>query len=181
MAESVQLGTHPIPFRLSVDHHVHVTSERERIQSSGGNIIVSSVPRVEGFLAISRTLGDFDLADKGVIWKPHIRIVPNFAKMGKFMIMASDGIWELIDEDNACGIVYDEISFGELQRNDFKSSNTFDGDFEPEDLLRESTELKHLFNRQGNESEFQAARSLIEHAYERHSTDNMSVIILSWQ
>eukprot|EP01098_Paradermamoeba_levis_P007337 TRINITY_DN3023_c0_g1_i1.p2 TRINITY_DN3023_c0_g1~~TRINITY_DN3023_c0_g1_i1.p2 ORF type:complete len:268 (-),score=77.29 TRINITY_DN3023_c0_g1_i1:843-1592(-) len=54
--------------RISIDHRPgELPGERERIVSSGGTISNFSVPRVEGILAISRSIGDFDLEEKGII------------------------------------------------------------------------------------------------------------------
>ena len=95
---------------------------------------MASVPRVEGMLAVSRALGDFDLEDKGVTWLPHIRIVPRYRSKGAFiptcrfssssptfpalkltsgvfLIMATDGVWECINDDEACAIVDEELKF----------------------------------------------------------------------
>lgn len=43
---------------LTRDHHPDREDERARIEASGGSIIVWGVPRVNGILAMSRSIGD---------------------------------------------------------------------------------------------------------------------------
>lgn len=94
--------------RISVDHNPQLSSERERIEACGGRI---QSLRVEGSLAVSRVLGDFDLEDRGVIWHPHIRIIKNFREAGQFVVMASDGLWELVSENEVIVTVQEELDF----------------------------------------------------------------------
>jgi hypothetical protein len=43
-----------------------------------------------------RALGDFDLAEKGVIWNPNIRLIPNYKEEHRYLLMASDGLWDYV-------------------------------------------------------------------------------------
>ena len=43
---------------LTRDHHPDRDDERSRIEASGGSVIVWGVPRVNGVLAMSRSIGD---------------------------------------------------------------------------------------------------------------------------
>lgn len=43
---------------LTEDHHPDRHDERARIQAAGGSIIGLGVPRVNGILAMSRSIGD---------------------------------------------------------------------------------------------------------------------------
>lgn len=43
---------------LTRDHHPDRDDERARIEASGGSVIVWGVPRVNGILATSRSIGD---------------------------------------------------------------------------------------------------------------------------
>lgn len=43
---------------LTEDHHPDRDDERARIQAAGGSIIGLGVPRVNGVLAVSRSIGD---------------------------------------------------------------------------------------------------------------------------
>lgn len=50
-------GTH----QLSRDHKPYLEDERKRIESAGGMV---SMQRVDGDLALSRSLGDFQFKDR---------------------------------------------------------------------------------------------------------------------
>ena len=85
--------------RLSVDHVATDPDEVRRVQSDGGHVINN---RVGGSLAITRALGDHVLKaeDGGVSCEPHTcvhRVGPN----DRFVIMASDGIWDVMSDDDA--------------------------------------------------------------------------------
>ena len=56
-----------------------------------------------------RALGDHDLASKGVICRPHIKYVPNFRDSHRYLIMASDGLWDHVQEGEALKIVNDVL------------------------------------------------------------------------
>eukprot|EP01043_Picozoa_sp_COSAG02_P029376 COSAG02_NODE_1827_length_10743_cov_19.183859_1_plen_1492_part_10 len=90
--------------RLSVDHKPGLDEERRRIEAGGGQVIRRrGVDRVEGFLAVSRALGDLGLA-------PHVSCVPftSSTKLGpldEFLILACDGVWDVLSDDDAAAIV----------------------------------------------------------------------------
>lgn len=46
---------------LTKDHHPDRDDERARIEVAGGSVIVRGVPRVNGILAMSRSIGDIYL------------------------------------------------------------------------------------------------------------------------
>lgn len=46
---------------LTKDHHPDRDDERARIEAAGGSVIVWGVPRVNGILAMSRSIGDIYL------------------------------------------------------------------------------------------------------------------------
>jgi serine/threonine protein phosphatase PrpC len=82
--------------RLSYDHKASDYSEAARVHNSGGIIFGG---RVFGSLILSRALGDFALKKYGVICTPHIN--KHFiTDRDKYVIVASDGVWDVItDED----------------------------------------------------------------------------------
>ena len=86
--------------RLSHDHRTECPAEVERINDCGGMVFKN---RVVGVLAVSRSLGDHGLKDF-VIGVPHVRTFSN-VKSGDFVILACDGLWDVISDDEAVGFV----------------------------------------------------------------------------
>jgi serine/threonine protein phosphatase PrpC len=81
--------------QISSDHKCSVEEEAERIKKCGGKI---SKNRVMGQLILTRTLGDLYVKQFGVINTPDISVIdinPNL----KYVILASDGVWDVIDLD----------------------------------------------------------------------------------
>ena len=81
--------------RLSCDDLLTDKNENERIKKQGG-IIVNG--RICGSLMVSRSFGDWNLKDYGVISTPHIsRIEINDDDL--FLVLASDGVWDMIKDE----------------------------------------------------------------------------------
>ena len=57
-------------------------------------------------LAMSRSIGDTIAHNVGVISEPEIKKI-NFIGTEKFIVIASDGIWEYIDSDECINIIKD--------------------------------------------------------------------------
>jgi serine/threonine protein phosphatase PrpC len=102
---------------LSRDHKPDLADEKERITSKGGEIAqfedngVKSGPfRIwcKGHsypgIAMSRSIGDKIASELGVICDPEI-IEYEIPSDAKFMILASDGIWEFLDNEKVKDIV----------------------------------------------------------------------------
>lgn len=53
---------------------------------------------------MTRSLGDMAAKSVGVIWNPEVK-VHHLDQQDKFMIIASDGIWEFISNKEALNIV----------------------------------------------------------------------------
>ena len=102
---------------LSVDHKPNLPEELKRIQSSGG-----VVDQIEDFfgnklgplrvfkmgcpypgLAMSRSLGDLQAKECGVISMPEI-IEYDINKNSKYLVVCSDGIWEFISNEQVAEI-----------------------------------------------------------------------------
>jgi len=81
--------------RLSYDHKASDIQEINRVNTSGGLIFNG---RVFGQLIITRAFGDHSLKRYGVIVTPHI--TKHFVSdKDKYLILASDGIWDVIMDD----------------------------------------------------------------------------------
>ena len=102
---------------LSRDHKPDIPEERERIEKSGGRIAPFRDPEgnlvgpnrvwlknqeIPG-LAMSRSIGDLVAREAGVISTPEI-MVHELDARDKFVILASDGIWEFISNEECVSI-----------------------------------------------------------------------------
>ena len=82
--------------RLSFDHRADDKKEIGRIINSGGYL---KEGRVNGTLMLSRVFGDFEFKKLGVKCEPFLfkKVINNDIK-NQFIILASDGIWDIIEE-----------------------------------------------------------------------------------
>ncbi|MCQ2821670.1 MAG: protein phosphatase 2C domain-containing protein, partial [archaeon] len=82
--------------RLSYDDRASDKNEYERILNAGGIVFAG---RVYGQLMLSRAFGDWELKPYGVINVPHI-IRREISERDHYVIMGSDGIWDVFSEDD---------------------------------------------------------------------------------
>jgi serine/threonine protein phosphatase PrpC len=82
--------------RLSYDHRADDKNEYKRIVNDGGIVFGG---RVYGSLMLARSFGDWQLKSYGVSCEPHITRI-NITDKDKYVIVATDGIWDIFkDED----------------------------------------------------------------------------------
>lgn len=80
--------------RLSYDDNVEDIKESKRIISHGGEIIEG---RVQGELMLTRSFGDWDYKEYGVISTPHVNKV-EIKEGDKYLIIATDGVWDALGD-----------------------------------------------------------------------------------
>lgn len=93
--------------RLTEDHKPDRVDELARIEEAGGEVIFrGNCFRVAGDLAMSRSFGDLRLKEPLtlVISEPEIR-VEELTPKDQFLILASDGLWDVLSDQKACDIV----------------------------------------------------------------------------
>jgi len=91
---------------MSHDHKPHEEKERTRIMNAGGFVIFNGVWRVVGVLAMSRALGDYPLKENDiVIATPDILTFDLNSIRPRFIILATDGLWDVFDNEEACSFV----------------------------------------------------------------------------
>ncbi|XP_010003244.1 PREDICTED: protein phosphatase 1B [Chaetura pelagica] len=91
------------------DHKPCNPREKERIQNAGGSVMIQ---RVNGSLAVSRALGDYDykcVDGKGpteqlVSPEPEVCEILR-AEEDEFIILACDGIWDVMSNEELCEFV----------------------------------------------------------------------------
>ena len=95
---------------LSTDHKPNLPEEKARIEAAGGVVLYPHgyCPRVDGTLAVSRALGDFE-------FKTPIESPPELQKVtavpevfaweqtlaDKQIVVATDGLWDVVSNDDA--------------------------------------------------------------------------------
>lgn len=88
--------------RLTYDHKASDILEMQRVEKAGGLIMKS---RVNGMLAVTRSLGD-KFFDGLVVGNPFTTSVEIKAE-DEFLILACDGLWDVIEDQEACEIIKD--------------------------------------------------------------------------
>ncbi|XP_031248432.1 probable protein phosphatase 2C 2 [Pistacia vera] len=100
----VVLSRKGIANSLTMDHRLNREDERLRIENAGGFVHnCNGVWRVQGTLAVSRSIGDLHLK-QWIISEPEIRSLPLTSDC-EFLIMASDGLWDKVNEQEAVDVV----------------------------------------------------------------------------
>ncbi|EKX48370.1 hypothetical protein GUITHDRAFT_105978 [Guillardia theta CCMP2712] len=102
--------------RLSEDHKPNRGDEERRVRAAGGYVVnIGGVWRVttaagagageHQYLAVSRTFGDTDLKqpNKIVVSEPEIKVL-DITSEDCFIVMACDGIWDMLDDQEAVDI-----------------------------------------------------------------------------
>ncbi|KAM5557657.1 putative protein phosphatase 2C 8 [Rosa sericea] len=92
-----------IALALSSDHKPDRADELERIEAAGGRVINWNGSRVLGVLSTSRSIGDQYLRPY-VISKPEVTVTKR-TEEDEFLILASDGLWDVISNEVACQVV----------------------------------------------------------------------------
>ena len=92
------------------DHKPERDDEQLRIKNADGDIYFDGVWRVNG-LAVSRSIGDRKLKNMG---QGQIIAVPEYAQIhlnrdNHFMIIASDGLWDVISNEEAVSMVQEAL------------------------------------------------------------------------
>ncbi|MCO5606415.1 hypothetical protein L7F22_060603 [Adiantum nelumboides] len=90
-------------YALSEDHKPNRKDERQRIEKAGGVVIWAGTWRVGGILAVSRAFGDRFLK-QFVVAEPELQ-EETIDDGVKFLILASDGLWDVVSNQDAVTLV----------------------------------------------------------------------------
>jgi serine/threonine protein phosphatase PrpC len=104
--------------RMSYDHRGTDPAEIERVRTGGGIILEG---RVGGSLAVTRAFGDHALKRDGVICKPFIK-KHVLRSTDKFMVIACDGVWDTLEDQDAINFCKDDFSTKEIAQAIVKSA-----------------------------------------------------------
>lgn len=98
------------PAVCTLDHKPTVPAEKKRIQDAGGSVMIH---RVNGSLAVSRALGDFEYksvegrgpTEQLVSPAPEIFVEQRKPEEDEFLVLACDGIWDVMSNDDLCKFI----------------------------------------------------------------------------
>ncbi|CAN0897180.1 Probable protein phosphatase 2C 73 [Linum grandiflorum] len=103
-----------VPLQLTVDFKPTLPEEAERILECKGRVFsLEDEPGVERVwlpheespgLAMSRAFGDYCIKDFGLISEPEV-ILRHISSRDRFVILATDGVWDVISNQEAVEIV----------------------------------------------------------------------------
>lgn len=99
---------------LSFDHKPYDDKERLRIEAAGGCV---SMKRVDGDLAVSRALGDFQYKDSDSLpaEQQKVTALPDIISRprsgnDRYLVIACDGIWDVLSNDASTAFVDDLVA-----------------------------------------------------------------------
>lgn len=112
--------------QLSWDHKPEDPIERQRIESCGGEVALTrSTGRTlrvynknagSPGLAMSRSIGDLEATDIGVISDPDV-VTLRLTANDKFLLLASDGLWDVIPSTEAVALVGSCLDQGQASKS----------------------------------------------------------------
>lgn len=102
-----------VPIFSTQDHKPILPSEKERIVAAGGSVMVQ---RVNGSLAVSRALGDYDYKSVTELGQCEQLVSPEpeiFCKerdpQDFFLVLACDGVWDVMSNEAVCSFVHNRL------------------------------------------------------------------------
>ncbi|WRX34383.1 PPM-type phosphatase-like domain - like 10 [Theobroma cacao] len=155
----------PVP--LSSDHKPDRPDELNRIQAAGGRVIYWDGPRVLGVLAMSRAIGDNYLKPY-VSCEPEVMITDRAAE-DDCLILASDGLWDVVSNDTACGVARMCLR---------GKGNLHAPPCSPAEGVERDSVLGSTMGEISDKACTDASMLLTKLALARHSTDNVSVVVV---
>jgi len=129
------------------DHKPYNDDERRRIEKAGGSVMMQ---RVNGSLAVSRALGDYEYkstsnmtsVEQQVSPLPEIFVLERDCAHDEFLVIACDGIWDVMSNQEVLEFIHKELQIRE--------------------------DRGHICD------------NLIEECFQRGSRDNMSVVLVTF-
>lgn len=88
---------------MSIDHKPERLDEQERIRKLGGEVLYYGRWRVQGVLAVSRSIGDCNL-NPYVTCEPEI-LEKKIEEEDEYLVLASDGLWDVMSNEQVAKVV----------------------------------------------------------------------------
>lgn len=161
-SRSIIVKTDGTAHAMSEDHKPYNPGEEARIVAAHG---VVSMQRVNGDLAVSRALGDFAYKatpsfppeKQQVSPEPECEIYPRDGSIS-FLVIACDGIWDVMENEDVARYVTEKHPLAVAEAEAKKVAG----------VAEEHQDLRNL------------AESVLDHALEIESRDNLSVVLVSF-
>ena len=97
---------------ITKDHKCNDPNEVQRIRDNGGVVFRE---RVFGTLMLTRSFGDKEMKKYGVLSTPDI-FYKNVEKDDIFVVISSDGIWDVVEENEIFDMAQKGISSSDLSK-----------------------------------------------------------------
>lgn len=194
------------PLQPMADHTPYSASERARVEANGGSVEHRGVLRVNGELAVTRTLGNRRLSRDGVLSsEPDVVFVSRRGVDGvhgdqssetggfqhdsggvgggsrvAFLVLASDGLWDVVSSQEAVNMVKEVIQGASPGYPPGVAMPKLVDIKAAETGARSSRgEMARNYGLYGPGQAFQVAATALTHeAYVRGSTDNIGVCVV---
>ncbi|VAH39672.1 unnamed protein product [Triticum turgidum subsp. durum] len=153
---------------LSHDHKPDRPDEMARIKAAGGKVMYMNGARVRGILAMSRALGH-RLLKPEVICEPEISITER-CEDDDCLILASDGLWDVISNKVACDVARQCLEDGSPTRAPAAAGSS--------EAAPSSGGAAPVVSQEEEPRCFRAAALLARLALGRESSDNISVVVV---
>lgn len=101
---------------ITKDHKCNDANEVKRIRDTGGVVFRE---RVFGTLMLTRSFGDKEMKKYGVLSTPDI-FSKNIEEDDMFVIIASDGVWDVVEEDEIFKLSQEKISSSDFSKKIIK-------------------------------------------------------------
>lgn len=103
-----------VPVFATRDHKPELPTEKERIQKAGGSVMIQ---RVNGSLAVSRALGDYEYknvenlgpCEQLVSPEPEVFVHERQEDADEFLVLACDGVWDVMTNDDLCAFIHSRL------------------------------------------------------------------------
>ena len=82
--------------KITYEHRCSDEMEEKRIKKGNGSIING---RVGGNISVTRSFGDYNMRDCGLISQPYINKVVFNDNEKNFLVLATDGVWDFLNEE----------------------------------------------------------------------------------
>lgn len=107
----------PLVVVETVDHKPDHPTEKGRIEAAGGSVTFEDPPRLDGSLAVSRGLGDFEYksASQKPVSEQKVSCIPDIYEIssvtpGSLCILCCDGIWDVMTAEEVAQFVCDALA-----------------------------------------------------------------------
>ncbi|KAJ4762210.1 Protein phosphatase 2C [Rhynchospora pubera] len=151
-----------LPMPLSVDHKPNREDEYARIEADGGKVIQWNGYRVFGVLAMSRSIGDRYLKP-WIIPVPEVTVLPR-ARDDECLILASDGLWDVMSNEEACEMARKRILLWHKKNGTGAGASSAASSERGGDLMDPASQA--------------AAEYLSKQALQKGSKDNITVVVI---